>query len=178
MSSPVFSHIMGTLALIGAMVIIIAVFLAVQFMAMLEIQNVRLSEVAETTAREIVELVSVYTLGGGNLTYMYLTVPQTIGGQAYSIRIEGTSEGVIVVRVKLQIYEQVRVIVTPNFGERPVKVVANDEVIGGIKVSREILLPAPERLSSGVGVRGKPAIVVFRDGENIYVGLAIIYNQG
>lgn len=175
MASPVFSHLMGTLALLGVMVILIGVFLAIQFIITLEIQNVRLSEVAETTAREIVELVSVYTLGGGNLSYMYLTVPQTIGGQAYDIRLENAGEGKIIVRVKLQIYEQVRVVVAPNFGENPVNVIANDTVIDDIKVSPEILLPAPECSLNGNRVRGKPAIVAFREGEKIYVGLSIIY---
>lgn len=175
MSSPVFSHLMGTLALIGVMVILIGVFLAIQFIVALEIQNVRLSEVAETTAREVVELVSVHTLGGGNLTYMYLTVPETIGGQAYEIRLERGGEGKIIVRARLQIYEQVRVVVTPNFGDNPVNVVEGETIVNGIKVSPRILLPAPEHSLGGRMVRGKPAIVTFREGGKIYVGLALIY---
>ena len=175
MSSPVFSHLMGTLTLLGVMLILIGVFTIIQFVVLMNIQNARLSEVAETTAREIVELVSVQTLGSSNLSYMYLTVPQSLGSQAYSISIEKAGEGKIIVKAKLQIYEQVRIVVTPNFGENPVNVVDNEEVIGGIRVSKQIFLPAPERVENGREVKGKPAIVAFRQGKNIYLGLAIIY---
>lgn len=147
-------------------IVILAAFSFLLFLNQMQSQNVMLSEVAESAAREVVELISVYTLGGSNLSYMYLTVPDTLAGQPYSLSIGETSENVLNVTARLQIYQQVRVVVTPNFGQSPVHAVKGSREVGGLTVSDTILLPLPPGY--------KPAIVAFRDGNSIYVGFAKI----
>ncbi len=175
MASPIFSHLMGTLALMGIMFIIIAVFAGLGFLINMRIQNVRLAEVAESTAREVVELVSVQTLGDSELSFMYLHLPSSISNQAYEIIMSQAGSGKILVKAKLQIYEQVRVVVTPNFGENPVKVVNGTVTVNGLQVSDKLLLPTPVRVIGGREVAGKPVVVAFRRGHNIYIGFSIVY---
>lgn len=175
MASPIFSHLMGTLALMGVMFIIVAAFIGLGFIVSMKIQNIRLAEIAESTAREIVELVSVQTLGGGSMSYMYLHVPQTVSNQAYEIIIDQVAADKILVKAKLQLYEQVRVVVTPNFGKNPVSVVNGTVTVNGISVSNKLLLPVPPRVVNSTEILGKPVIVAFRSGDRIYIGMGVVY---
>ncbi len=175
MASPIFSHLMGTLALMGVMFIIVAAFIGLGFLVSMQIQNVRLAEVAESTAKEIVELVSVQTLGGGSMSYMYLHVPPTIANQAYEIIIDQVASDKILVKAKLQLYEQVRVVVTPNFGKNPVRVVNGTVTVNGINVTNRLLLPTPPRVVGGEEMPGKPVIVTYRSGGYVYVGFGVVY---
>ncbi len=175
MSSVVFSHMMGTLALLGVMFFLILTFSIVYFVTQMNIQDLRLAEVAESVAREIVEIASVHTLGGGRLTYMYLTIPQEIYGQGYQVELLNAGSGRLIVRVKLQTYEEVRVVVVPNFGESNVKALESEITVGDITVSPMLRLPAPLRDVGGVMIRGKPAVVAVTQGDTIYLGFTIIW---
>lgn len=166
MPSPVISHLIGTLTMLGVALLILSAFSFAYFTAYMQSVNLMLAEVAESVAREIVELVSVQTLGGGEYTYMYLTVPDTLGRQPYSVRLQELAENRLLVNASLQIYYQVRVVVTPNFGRNPVHAVRGVAIVAGMRVSDTILLPLPP------GYR--PAVVTFREGEYIYVGFAAV----
>jgi len=156
MPSPLISHLVGTAALLGAALLILSAFSYSYFMAYMSSVNLMLNEVAESVAREIVEIVSVQTLGGGNYTYMYLTVPDTLHGQPYLITVQDVEENKLLVSASLQIYRQVRVVVTPNFGRNPVHAVSGTLVVPSsqLQVSDKILLPLPPGY--------KPAVVTFR----------------
>lgn len=145
MPSPVISHLIGTTALLGVAVLILSAFSFSYFVAYISSVNLMLNEVAESVAREIVEVVSVQTLGGGNYTYMYLTVPDTLNGQPYLITLQDVGENKLLVNASLQIYRQVRVVVTPNFGENPVHAVTGTLTVPGLQaqVSDRIMLPLP-----------------------------------
>lgn len=172
MVTPVISHLMGTITLLGIMVVIVAVFLGAQLVVNMSVQELRLTEVAESVARELVELASVHTLGGSGVSVMHLTVPQDIYGQGYTIELEDVNEGRIIVKVKLQIYQVIRVVVVPNFGRSSIKVVSSNVSLPelGITVSPRILLPAP---NTGSG-RKQPALVAFSQDGTVYIGFAVI----
>ncbi|MEM1508302.1 MAG: hypothetical protein QXY49_06075 [Thermofilaceae archaeon] len=169
MPSPVISHLIGTLTMLGVALLILSAFSFTYFTAYMQSVNLMLAETAESVAREIVELVSVQTLGGGEYTYMYLTVPDALGRQPYSVRLQELSENKLLVNASLQIYYQVRVVVTPNFGQNPVHAVRGVVTVAGIQVSDTILLPLP--------LGYKPAIVAFREGEYIYVGFTAVRRE-
>ena len=175
MPSPVVTHAILTWALLGAMLMIVALFSHLLLIQQLENINVALSEVAESVARETVELVSVFTLGGGSYSYMALTLPSTLAGQPYEILIseEPAGEGnVLKVTAKLQIYQQVRVVVTPNFGKEPVHAVGTPgtncaepvEIPGLGRISNSLLVPLPS---------GRAVITAYRHGGSICIGFAV-----
>lgn len=165
MPDPLVSHVVGTTALIAAAFLVIASAAAVQQALYVQTVNLMLSEVAESCARELVELVSLHTLGGGEYTYMLLTLPPSLGGQPYNITLESTGENVMVVRAQLQLHRQVRVVVTPNFGPAPVYAVTGVVKFGELTVAPYLLLPTPP------GQRA--ALVAVRSGGAILVGFTV-----
>lgn len=163
MPDPVVTHVIGTMTIVGAAVIILASFTFIQYMSYMESVNLMLAEAAESAARELVEIVSVYTMGGSGVSYMIPFLPETLGGQPYLLHLSGGGDNVLNVTARLQIYRQVRVVVMPNFGRYPVKAVRGrvpkERFHGKLSfdVSDTLLLP----LSPGY----KPAIVVFRSSD-------------
>ena len=179
MSSPVFSHMFGTITLLGVMIVIAVIFVGIQTIIESSLQKLRLSEIAESVAREIVELSSVHTLGEGKLTYMWLTLPSEARGQGYEIYLKDLGNGRFLVRVQLQIYQQVRVVVVPNFGEHAVQVVAGEvKFSDNFYVSNKLLLPIPEHFVNGRKVAGRPVIVAFDQGDKVYLGIGVIWGEG
>ncbi|MGB9786046.1 MAG: hypothetical protein ACPLRJ_02070 [Infirmifilum uzonense] len=166
MPSPVISHIIGTIAVLQAVVVMLAVFSFVSFVFNMRTQNLMLGEVAESAAREVVELISVYTLGGNSTSYMFLSLPDTLGGQPYMLKIGESSQNVLNITARLQIYSQVRVVVTPNFGRNPVHAVRGTRIIGALKISDSLYMPLPPGF--------KPVVVAFRDGDSILVGFSSV----
>jgi hypothetical protein len=126
--------------------------------------NLMLAEAAESCARELVELVSVHTLGGSGVTYMVLTLPSSLAGQPYNLSIVNRGDNVIEVRAQLQLYRQVRVVVTPNFGRGPVYAVSGTVELGGLVLSDHVLLPTPQ------GWRAM--LVAVNQGDAVLVGFA------
>jgi len=179
MTSPVFSHLLGSLTLLGVMIIIIATFVAVQFIVESSLQELRLSEVAESIAREIVELASIYTLGGSDLSYMDLKIPESLKNQGYKIELQDLGNGRFVVRVNLQVYQQVCVVVVPNFGERVVQVVEGEKwLTNNIYVSNTLLLPLPTREVGNTKLTGKPVIIAYTSQDGVlYIGLGVIWGE-
>jgi len=174
MASPVFSHLMGTLALLGLLFVVTSAFLGLQYYTTLQIQQVRLNEVSKAATREIVEMVSLFTLGGGDFSYMYLTLPGALGGQGYNLTL--VQEGkFIVLRTSTQVYGISRLTTETNIVTPPVAVVSSPVVVNGIKVTNSILLPVPPKYAGGVYIEGKPVIVAFRSGGTIYIGFAVVY---
>ena len=171
MVAPVISHLLGTITLLGIMVVIVAVFLGAQLVINMNVQELRLTEVAESVARELVELASVHTLGGSGVSIMHLTVPQEIYGQGYTIELENIEGERIIVRVRLQIYQVIRVVVVPNFGKSSIEVVSGEVSLPGLgtTVSPRLLLPIPP----GSGER-RPALVAFSQDDTVYLGFAIV----
>jgi len=172
MPSPVVSQIILTSALMSATLLILAAFSFSLYLNRMESMNLALAEVAESAARELVELVSVHTLGGGGASYMVMTLPSTLAGQPYELELGEEGENVIRVVARLQIYSQVRVVVTPNFGREPVHVVGSPSCpqppsLPGLLTppSSRILIPLP---------RGRPALVAFRQGGAVCVGFAAL----
>ncbi|MEM3944226.1 MAG: hypothetical protein QXL98_04195 [Thermofilaceae archaeon] len=165
MPEPVITHIIGTIALLGVALLVVASISAVQRIAYIDTLSVMLSEVAESCARELVELVSLQTLGGGEYTYMKLTLPPLLGDQPYNLSLENVAENVILVRAQLQLLQQVKVVVTPNFGKAPVYAVSGVARFGEVTVSNYILIPTPP------GV--EPAIIAVKTGDAVYVGFTL-----
>jgi len=174
MPSPVVTHVILTSVLLGIMLSIAAIFSSLLLIRQLENINLALSEVTESVARETVELVSLFTLGGGGYSYMAMTLPGTLAGQPYEILLSEEPAGagnVLKVTAKLQIYQQVRVVVTPNFGREPVHAVGTPgtscadpvEIPGLGRISNRILLPLPS---------GRPVVAAYRYGGSICVGFA------
>jgi hypothetical protein len=93
---------------------------------------------------------------------MYLTLPDTLGGQPYVIQLGESGANVLNVTARLQIYQQVRVVVTPNFGQNPVHAVKGTVTVGSLTISDTLYLPLPPGW--------KPVIVAFRSGDSVYVG--------
>lgn len=165
MPEPVITHIIGTIALLGVALLVVASISAVQQIAYLDALSVMLSEVAESCARELVELVSLQTLGGGEYTYMKLTLPPLLGDQPYNLSLENVAENVILVKAQLQLLQQVKVVVTPNFGKAPVYAVSGVVRFGEVTVSQHILIPTPPGL--------EPAIIAVKAGDTVYVGFTL-----
>jgi len=159
---PVVVHVIGTTVLLSATLLIIASVTIVQTINYYQTLSAMLSEAAESCAREIVELVSVHTLGGEELTYMILTLPQSLGGQPYNLTLENVRENMIAVKAQLQIHRQVRIVVTPNFGQAPVYAVQEPTKFGDLVLSPTILLPTP--------YGWKAALVAVRKGDTILIG--------
>jgi len=158
--SPVITHVIGTAALLGAAVLMLAAFSFIQYAQQMSSINLMLAEAAEAAARELVELASVYTLGGAGASYMVLTIPDTLAGQPYSLHVSGGGDNVLNVTARLQIYQQVRVVVMPNFGRYPVRAVSGAVSLGGLlpfDVSPTLLIPLPPGY--------KPAVVAYRADE-------------
>ncbi|MEM1516968.1 MAG: hypothetical protein QXD46_01550 [Thermofilum sp.] len=163
MSDPIVAHVIGTITLLGALLIITAALTYIHFSNYIDSVNLMLAEVAEAAAREIVEVVSVYTLGGAGASYMKATLPDTLAGQPYLIRISGGGDNVLEITAMLQIYQQVRVVVMPNFGRYPVRAVPTripkESFAGQVPadVSETLLMPLPEGY--------EPVIVVYRSAD-------------
>lgn len=163
MPDPVIAHVIGTMTLLGALLIITAALTYIHFSTYISSVNLMLAEVAEAAAREIVEVVSIYTLGGAGVSYMEATLPETLAGQPYLIRISGGGDNVLEITARLQIYQQVRVVVMPNFGRYPVKAVSTkipkERFAGQVPgdVSETLLMPLPKGYS--------PLIVVYRSAD-------------
>ncbi|MEM2475212.1 MAG: hypothetical protein QW407_04740 [Thermofilaceae archaeon] len=164
MPDPVVTHVIGTIALAGAAVLMLAAFTFLQYVNYMDSVNLMLAEAAESAARSLVEIVSVYTLGGAGVSYMTPPLPETLAGQPYLLYLSGGGDNVLNVTARLQIYRQVRVVVMPNFGRYPVRAVRGSvprERFQGrlqLDVSDTLLLPLPP------GYR--PAIVVFRSSDD------------
>jgi len=162
MPHPVYSHIFGTLALIAMMISVSLFAEGILYISYLQTQKARLSEVAESVARELVEIVSVHTLGEGGFTYMQLKIPQTIGGSAYIIKLEELDENRLLVKVCLQHNEIVKVVAVPNFGTGTIHVV-NITVIDTsrqIEYGPELYVPCK-----------KPIVFVLRKDNKYYIAL-------
>jgi len=161
---PIVAHVVGTVALLGAAVLVVAAITAAYQLYYMQTLNLMLAEVAESCARELVELVSVHTLGGSGVTYMALTVPSSLAGQPYNLSIVSRGDNVIEVRAQLQLYRQVRVVVTPNFGRGPVYAVPGTVRLGDLELSNYILIPTPQ------GWRAM--LVAVNQGDAVLVGFA------
>ncbi|MEZ0345637.1 MAG: hypothetical protein ABWK01_03725 [Infirmifilum sp.] len=163
MPDPVISHLIGTVTLLGVALIITAAFTYVEYSNYMSSLNLMLAEVAESAGREIVEAVSVYTLGGSGASYMLMTLPSTLGGQPYLVHISGGGDNILQVTAKLQVYQQVKVVVMPNFGRYPVRAVNGTvprESFSGMlnfSVSDTLLIPQPEGYV--------PGIVIYRSAD-------------
>jgi hypothetical protein len=171
MPYPVVTHLVLTAALIGAMLIMLAVYSHILFVQQMQNMNLALSEVAESAAREVVELVSVSTLGGGSYSYMAMTLPSTLAGQPYELQLSEEGENVLKVVARLQIYQQVRVVVTPNFGKEPV------HVVGAANCAQPVEIPGLGTPSSSIRLplpSGRPVIVAYRYGGSVCVGFAVM----
>lgn len=162
MPEPVFIHILGTTVLLTSALLIVASFAIVQNVSYTRTLNAMLAEAAESCAREIVELVSIHTLGGEELTYMTLNLPASLGGQPYNLTLENIGENIIAVKAQLQIHRQVRVVVTPNFGQLPVYAVEEVVRFGDLILSPTILLPTPYGWEA--------SLVAVRTGDLILLG--------
>jgi hypothetical protein len=161
---PVVAHVIGTIALLGAALLVVAAVTVAQQVNYMQTLNLMLAEAAESCARELVELVSAHTLGGGRVTYMVLTLPSSLAGQPYNLSIANRGDNVIEVRAQLQLYRQVRVVVTPNFGRGPVYAVSGTVELGGLVLSDRVLLPTPQ---------GRRAMLVaVNQGNAVLVGFA------
>jgi hypothetical protein len=161
---PVVAHVIGTIALLGAALLVVAAVTMAQYVNYMQAVNLMLAEAAESCARELVELVSAHTLGGGRITYMVLTLPSSLAGQPYNLSIANRGDNVIEVRAQLQLYRQVRVVVTPNFGRGPVYAVSETVELGGLVLSDHVLLPTPQ------GWRAM--LVAVNQGDAVLVGFA------
>jgi len=144
MPDPVIAHVIGTIALLGSALLMVAAISIAQQVSYMQAVNIMLAEVAESCARELVELVSVHTLGGSGVTYMALTLPSSLAGQPYNLSLVNRGDNVIEVRAQLQLYRQVRVVVTPNFGRGPVYAVSGTVEVGDLALSDHALLPTPQ----------------------------------
>ncbi|MEM1668620.1 MAG: hypothetical protein QXM53_08190 [Thermofilaceae archaeon] len=161
MPEPVVVHIIATTALLGAVLLIVASVAIAQYITYVQTLNTMLAEAAENCAKQIVELVSVHTLGGEELTYMLLTLPQSLGGQPYNLTLENIGENVIAVRAQLQLHRQVRIVVTPNFGQAPVYAVREATRFGDLVLLPTILLPTPYGWEAAlVAVRSNDALLI------------------
>ena len=160
MPHPVFSHLFGTLALVGMMLAIGVFAYAVTTNAYLESQRARLAEVAEAAAREVMEIVSLHTLGEGGFTYMDLHVPQTVGGDAYRLRLLEVEENRIAVVAELQYGYAVRVVVVPNFGSGAVRVLQEELERGEYVFGSALCMPCAD-----------PVVAVISRGGDYYVAL-------
>lgn len=164
MPDPVVAHVIGTIALLGSAFLVVAAVSVLQQVHYMQAVNLMLAEVAESCARELVELVSVHTLGGSGVTHMVLTLPSSLAGQPYNLSLANRGDNVIEVRAQLQLYRQVRVVVAPNFGRGPVYAVTGTVEVDGLKLSDHILLPTP---------RGwKAVLVAVNRGDVVLVGFA------
>lgn len=166
MSSPVVSHIIGTLAVLQSVILMLAAFSFLEFQYNMQAQSLMLGEVAESAAREVMELVSVYTLGGTSTSYMVLSLPSTLAGQPYTLTIGESAQNVLNVTARLQVYYQVRVVVTPNFGQNPVHAVKGSVSIGDLTVKDTLYMPLPPGQV--------PVVVAFKQGDSILVGFSSI----
>ncbi|QOJ79468.1 hypothetical protein IG193_03130 [Infirmifilum lucidum] len=167
MPTPIISHLVGTTTLLAVALILVVMFSFVAFVYNMETMNTMLSEIAESCAREIVELVSIHTLGGGDYTVMLLNVPKDIGGQPYTLQVTDVAENKLLVNASLQIYRQVRIVVTPNFGSNPVHATPGEfQVAPWLKVASKIMLPLPQGY--------KPVLVAYRKSGYIYIGFAAV----
>ena len=164
MPDPVVAHVIGTIALLGAALLVVAAVTMAQYVNYMQALNLMLAEAAESCARELVELVSAHTLGGGRVTYMVLTLPSSLAGQPYNLSIANRGDNVIEVGAQLQLYRQVRVVVTPNFGRGPVYAVSGTVELGGLVLSDHVLLPTPQ------GWRAM--LVAVNQGDAVLVGFA------
>lgn len=159
---PVITHVIGTVVLLSAALLTVASVTIIQQINYVQTLNAMLAEAAESCARQIVELVSIHTIGGGDYTYMALTLPQSLGGQPYNITLENVGENMLMVIAQLQLHRQVRIVVTPNFGQAPVFAVSTTMKFGDLIVSPTILLPTPQGW--------KAALVAFKSSDSILIG--------
>ncbi|RLE74967.1 MAG: hypothetical protein DRJ56_06485 [Thermoprotei archaeon] len=160
MPHPVYSHLFGTVALIGIMVAVGAFVHAVATQAYFDTQRARLAEVAESVAREVVEIASLHTLGEGGFTYMDLHLPQTVGGDAYTVRLVEVEENRVAVIAELQYGYAIRVIVVPNFGSGALRVLEGELELGGFVFSDALRVPCE-----------RPVVAVISMGGEYYVAL-------
>jgi len=161
MPSPVFSHIWGTLGLISIMMVISLYATGVLGIISAQIHEVELSEIAESVAREAVELISIHTLGEGGFTYMELNVPQTIDDEGYVIELAEKSDGHIIVKVRLMsgVRESIAEL---NLGSGPIRVFNGSAVDleRGIQYGYRLELPCK-----------KPMILMMRNGDTYFIAL-------
>lgn len=161
MPEPVVAHVIGTVVLLSVALLTVASVTIVQQANYVQTLNAMLAEVAESCARQIVELVSIHTIGGGDYTYMELTLPQSLGGQPYNITLVNLGENMLIVIAQLQLHRQVRIVVTPNFGQAPIYVASTVTKFGDLIISPTILFPLPpDRKASLVAVRSGDFILV------------------
>lgn len=167
MPHPVFSHVMGTIALIGVIIQVAYYTTVVSWIAFRETQTARLSEIAESISREIVEIVSVHTLGEGNFTYMDLTIPRKVGGRPYEVLISKVEENQVEVAVSLQHNSILKVITIPNFGGGSIEITSS--VPCGTPPAAGVTFDVRLRMPLAKG--RSPIVVVWRCGGRYYLGL-------
>jgi len=155
MPHPVYSHLFGTIALIGMMLSVGVFAYGIATQVYFETQQARLAEVAEAAAREVVEIVSLHTLGEGGFTYMDLHVPQTVGGEAYRLRLEEMEENRMAVVAELQYGYAIRVIVVPNFGSGAVRVLEGELERSGFVFSSALNLPCEHPVVAVISMGGE-----------------------
>lgn len=122
MPYPVFSHIMGTIALIGIALAVVGIFHFLGSYAALSSAQVQLREVVEAVGRNVVELASIYTLtlessqaGSVGVTCMKVNLPSTVGGMPYSLTI-GVNGSKLIVLGEFQHLSYYRIITLPYSG--------------------------------------------------------------
>ena len=160
----VFTHILGTLAVIAVTLAVITVFQGVADYYCLEATRVQLREVVEAVGRGVVEAVSLHTIGGGSVTVMELKMPLRISGMSYTVRIRGESSGVVELVGTLSNLNYTRTIVLPNFGEGVVEAVEGPVTLecSGVEleVSDNVRMP----------LSGRVYVVILREGEKSLLG--------
>lgn len=87
MPTPVFSHILGTIALIGIMTSTILLYSSILIYSKFIITKTMLSEVANYIASEITDVGVIYSLGSNVGFYRKLYIPKSVGGHGYAMEI-------------------------------------------------------------------------------------------
>ncbi len=164
--STTFSHVVGTLAVLAITLSIVAAFTGLVSYLTIEARRIQLKEIVEAVGRSMVEIISVHSIGGGNISIMRLKLPQHIEGIRYIItaRNIGNESAVVELTGILANLGYTKTVVLPNFGEGVVKVVEQNMTLTcGVNtylVTNVLSLPS----------RGYAHLVVIRGVDYMYVG--------
>lgn len=93
MPTPVFSHILGTIALIGIMTSTILLYSSILIYSKFTIAKTMLSEVANYIASEITDTGVLYNLGANTGFFRRLYIPKGVEGQGCTIEMVQEPDG-------------------------------------------------------------------------------------
>lgn len=93
MPTPVFSHILGTIALIGIMTSTVLLYSSILVYSKFTIAKTMLSEIANYVASEITDTGVLYNLGANTGFFRRLYIPKGVQGQGYTIEIVQEPDG-------------------------------------------------------------------------------------